>query len=345
MFPLLCNTAEEKTNPSSYEFGETWFDSNKDNMLKCIDLTCLASQSAVTKPVQMKLTAIIDAKICKILSDVILKGHTEELGSWLQSIAENRSKVVQEVSFLDAEQQKHAICAIRRLIDVFSNALKKQINVLVDAEYDDINPAINFISTNMMLLFNKNAPVVQCTYQCYLKSSYNSLRQDMEFCKHFNIHFGAKVVRGAYLESERIKAQKLNMESPVFETWQQTNKNYNKVIAKLIEEISKNKKCHVMVASHNKESIELSVDFINSLGIERSSPQILFAQLYGLSDHLSLWLAKNGFQVYKSSPIGSVDETIPYMIRRANENNSVIQNSRGDRTLMMQEILSRCLFF
>lgn len=72
-------------------------------------------------------------------------------------------------------------------------------------------------------------------------------------------------------------------------------------------------------------------------------PNPLFNVFFPSICHVST--AYQGFKVYKSSPIGSIDETIPYMIRRAKENNSIIQNSRGDRKLLMKEISSRLLPF
>ena len=68
-------------------------------------------------------------------------------------------------------------------------------------------------------------------------------------------YFGAKVVRGAYLEKERFLAFKSAYEDPINPTYESTGEMYNQVIDHMIEYVcSKEGKNggHLVVATHNE---------------------------------------------------------------------------------------------
>jgi proline dehydrogenase len=75
--------------------------------------------------------------------------------------------------------------------------------------------------------------------------------------------------------------------------------------------------------------------------IEKNNPKIYFAQLYGMSDHISFNLAKAGYNVAKYVPYGPVKDVIPYLIRRAQENTSVAGQQSRELFLIKKELLRR----
>jgi proline dehydrogenase len=62
-----------------------------------------------------------------------------------------------------------------------------------------------------------------------------------------------------------------------------------------------------------------------------------------MSDNLSFNLAKGGYNVVKYLPFGPVKETLPYLIRRAEENTSAAGQTGRELQLIEQEMKRRKL--
>lgn len=75
--------------------------------------------------------------------------------------------------------------------------------------------------------------------------------------------------------------------------------------------------------------------------IEPNHPHIYFSQLYGMSDHLTFNLAHHGFQALKYIPYGTVEEAIPYLLRRVKENTAVMSQSKRELDLYQKELQRR----
>lgn len=71
---------------------------------------------------------------------------------------------------------------------------------MVDAEQSYLQPAISRLTVEMMKIYNVKKPIVYNTYQCYLKRAYHDLVTDINQAERQKFHFGAKLVRGAYME-------------------------------------------------------------------------------------------------------------------------------------------------
>ncbi|KAJ3608045.1 hypothetical protein NHX12_025095 [Muraenolepis orangiensis] len=110
----------------------------------------------------------------------------------------------------------------------------------------------------------------------------------------------------------------------------------------LLELISQNpQRYRVIIATHNEESVCRTVQRIQELGINKDGGSVCFGQLLGMCDHVSLTLAGQGYAVYKSVPYGSVEDTLPYLVRRAQENHTVLQGIRKERDLLRLELRRR----
>ena len=78
----------------------------------------------------------------------------------------------------------------------------------------------------------------------------NTIKSEKSIVDHHGVHFGAKVVRGAYLEKERKLAKLGAYPDPVNDSYEATGQMYNEVIDFLMDEATKEgssiKSCHVI---------------------------------------------------------------------------------------------------
>lgn len=70
-----------------------------------------------------------------------------------------------------------------------------------------------------------------------------------------------------------------------------------------------------------------------------------FFQLLGMSDRLTFNLGRSGYKAYKYIPYGPVQEVIPYLIRRAQENSSLLGGSAKELEMIKRALVSRIFPF
>ena len=104
------------------------------------------------------------------------------------------------IKALTSREEEQFRNMLDRLHTVFRAAADMDVRVMIDAEQSYFQPAIHRLAMEMMKKYNQDRCIVFNTHQCYLKSAYQSLLLDMEQASRQNFYFGAKLVRGAYME-------------------------------------------------------------------------------------------------------------------------------------------------
>lgn len=238
----------------------------------------------------------------------------------------------EEIELLDA--------MYNRGLTLGKEAAKSGVRLLVDAEQKRYQPAIDNLVLELQRQFNvKDKPIIYNTYQCYLKDSPERLRTDVERSKRFNYHFGAKLVRGAYMESERELAAAAGDPDPIHSTIEKTHECYNNSVDYLLRHSAESDlNVEIMCASHNQTSIMKAIESMDHYGIDRKSSTLCFAQLYGMSDQLTFNLGKYGYRAFKYVPYGEVDEVMPYLLRRARENSAIVGGATLELDMITAEI-------
>ncbi len=241
------------------------------------------------------------------------------------------------------EEERNLYKRMRERIDsLVLLAQQLGVRLMIDAEHTYFQPAIDNITIDLARRFNRSGsfPVVFSTYQMYLKDSRQRLLTDMDRAKKGNYKFAAKLVRGAYMVLERQHAIEKGLADPINENINVTHENYNGAVTEAITRIAKGDDVEIMIASHNQKSVELALDTMRHHNLQPSAG-VYFGQLLGMSDHLTFSLGDRGYKAYKYVPYGKVNEVMPYLIRRAQENADALSGAKFELKLTNNEIWRR----
>ncbi|XP_048044772.1 proline dehydrogenase 1, mitochondrial isoform X3 [Megalobrama amblycephala] len=239
------------------------------------------------------------------------------------------------------EEEKQMKRMLQRLDVLAKHAVENGVRLMVDAEQTYFQPAISRLTVEMKRIFNRDKAVVFNTYQCYLKEAFDNVSMDVELSRREGWCFAAKLVRGAYMYQERGRATEIGYEDPINPDYECTNRMYHRCLDYVLEEIEQNKKANVMVASHNIDTVKHTLRRMNEMGLAPTDKKVYFGQLLGMCDQISFPLAQAGFPVYKYVPYGPVNEVIPYLSRRAQENRGIMKGVQMERDLLWKELMRR----
>ncbi len=208
----------------------------------------------------------------------------------------------------------------QRVFQISKEAFEANQPLFIDAEESWIQPAIDALADENMAKFNKDKAIVYNTFQLYRKDRLDFLKQTIANAKANGFHVGAKLVRGAYMEKERARAIEKKYPSPIQESKEDSDKDYNLALEECVKNIDMMGLC---AGTHNEKSSLYLADLLSKYAIGSCDKRVFFSQLLGMSDHISYNLALANYNVAKYVPYGPVKEVLPYLMRRAQENTSV----------------------
>ncbi len=217
-------------------------------------------------------------------------------------------------------------------------AFDANVRILIDAEDSWIQKAIDDECYQAMELYNKETAVVYSTIQLYRKGRIEEIEAQITRARERGYKIGFKLVRGAYMEKEGERAEEMGYENPIQDSKENTDQDFNRAVEICFENRDIVSLCS---GTHNEESSYLLAKLIAENNIDKKDDRFWFAQLYGMSDHISFNLAKAGYNVAKYLPYGPVREVLPYLSRRAQENSSVKGQAGRELKLIMSEINRR----
>lgn len=239
---------------------------------------------------------------------------------------------------LNEEEKAEWQRVVARMHKIISTAAAKNIGVLVDAEETWIQDPVDALTMQMMELYNLDKVVVYNTVQLYRHDRLAFLKDSFGQAVKKRFILGAKLVRGAYMEKERRRAAEMGYPSPIQPGKEASDRDYNAGVEFCIQHLDK---IALIVASHNEYSSLRAAELLDQKGLPHNHPHIHFSQLYGMSDNITFNLAKAGLSVSKYLPFGPIDDVVPYLMRRAQENSSVSGQTGRELGLIRKEMKRR----
>lgn len=235
---------------------------------------------------------------------------------------------------LTAEEEQEFERVHSRCEKICRAAFDNKVPVMIDAEETWIQDTIDQLALEMMRLFNKNGIIVYNTYQMYRHDKLADMKADHEIAKKEGFILGVKMVRGAYMEKERRRAEEMGYPSPIQPTKQASDDDYDESLRYSVAHIDE---IAFVCGTHNEQSSRLLAQLLDEHQIDHNHAHVYFAQLLGMSDNLSFNLSDSGYNVAKYVPYGPVKAVMPYLFRRAQENTSIAGQTSRELGLIMKE--------
>jgi proline dehydrogenase len=304
--------------------GEQGFDHSTEEFIRVIEY-------AATQP----NIPFISAKVTGLSRFALLEKIDELMAIVPGTLMKRYLSVTENLPAEEKEEWHRVRVRVMRLCEV---AAAKKIGVLIDAEETWIQSPVDALTILMMDTFNKQRVVVYNTLQLYRHDRFKFLQDSYEAAAERNFVLGAKLVRGAYMEKERLRAEEMNYPSPIQPDKQSTDRDYEASVQFCIEHLDI---IAVIIASHNEQSNLTATQILQQKNIPLNHPHVHFSQLFGMSDNITYNLAKAGCSVSKYLPFGPIKDVIPYLMRRAQENSSVGGQTGRELGLIKKELERR----
>lgn len=131
----------------------------------------------------------------------------------------------------------------------------------------------------------------------YLRSSPARLERELQLAREGGYVFAAKIVRGAYMDSERLWATRRGRSDPIWPSVAATSASYHAAVEKTLAAVREDAVAEVMIATHNVGSVEYATRVMSEASADTA--RVHFAQLFGMKDYITYALGAAGFQAYK----------------------------------------------
>lgn len=338
------------------EEREEMMDVNADNKMQLIEKSMTSNKDrCLVSFVPLKCTSLVTQITLEHITGVIVGMHFTPC--CLQDIREATQDAHMLAMFERGLSRIERICrhASSSRVSVLLDAEQTHLQPAVEVIYRILAQTFNNPAAPPAGRDAFEYPVVFNTYQMYLRRTSHVLEEDLRIAQEQGLVLAVKLVRGAYMkselrrlvsssdhedqssqpcDSEEVTVRPLIHSQLLMTSKQCTDEAYNTAAAKLIDIIGRDNRDHhddkstvhripavaLLLATHNKESVARAIDRMAECSILPSNPFVQFAQIRGMSDHVTLSLASHQYRVSKLLLFGSFTDVLPWLLRRLDEN-------------------------
>ncbi len=183
--------------------------------------------------------------------------------------------------------------------------------------YAHKNTTLELFRTLFMESEFRDWPHAGIVVQAYLRDAELDLQDLIAWGRARGTRFAVRLVKGAYWDYEKIKADQNGWPCPVFLQKPESDANFEALTAILLENES------IVTAafgSHNVRSIAHAMSYAEKIGVEKS--RFEFQLLYGMAGPIKRALVEMGYRVREYCPVGELLPGMSYLVRRLLENTS-----------------------
>lgn len=213
-------------------------------------------------------------------------------------------------------------------------AYDHNVRLMFDAEESWMQKAADVLLEEMMAKYNKEEVYIYNTIQCYRWDRFAYVKELIQKANLEGFKLGFKIVRGAYMEKENLRANRFNYPTPICEDKEATDVNFNAVMCLCLDNLDT---LSIFIGTHNEVSTYMAIQIMDQMQMNYTDQKVWFGQLYGMSDHISFNLGHEKLNAVKLIPFGPVRDVVPYLFRRAQENSSVQGQSSRELSLLLEE--------
>lgn len=314
---------------------------NEEGFKQSIRIASQASDNSIA----IKCTGLVNSNLLSTLHAIQLqlesgKDDSKFLNRYKYSIFLPDSPFYyQNLDYLtptDKQQVKEFIARVRRVIEY---GIDNGVLVMIDAEQTYYQAAIDSLTIALQCEYNLRHAWVMNTFQTYLKDSEDNIQGYLNFAKEREVRLGIKLVRGAYINEERILSQIKAVESPIHDIKTDTDLAYNNNLRKIFSDFRRGD--NLCVASHNEGSVHLATTLMQNGRIDKRFGGVCFAQLLGMQAMMSSQLVSKHYRVKKYVPFGPTSKLLPYLTRRAAESHEVVTKIDDQIQQVIEELMHR----
>jgi len=332
---IVDHSTEEKTDTAS------WANNIRSKAKLFQALPDILGRSQERHFVPIKITGLASPHLLEKMSRILTEKFTD-------SYEDTYDHAEEVLNYLTAEELALYRNSFENLSQVCEMGIEAGVGVLLDAEETNRQPAIDLIAMNLMKKHNRVCPNIYNTFQMYLRGGLRRLRRDVEHARIQRYHSAFKLVRGAYMVNERLRATKLGKGDPIMISKAATDDQYNAGLELLLHQVASSKKSSensvsVLIATHNRKSIENALAYMDQMGISCEDERVHFAQIMGLCDNLGHALGDAGYNAHKLVLFGTFEEVFPWLLRRLDENQDTLGATLSEAGLLRTELVRRVL--